>query len=250
MKYPILISLMCLSFLACKSVKENPVVEEVIPTVAKSDLDWKGLYTGIAPCLDCSGSQHLIELEGNGYTWKIWNTGQSKSFVEGEGKLEWDTTGNILILKHPTLKSKAYFKVGKDYIQQVDAQLKPLPGNFQLQFLFYKTEPKLIGSAWIEIGGDSLFAKRIQFGEKSMSVGGFSGCNRFNGSYELLGDQKIRIGKLNSTRMACMDATEGDFFKSLYTTTHYEIRKDTLVLINQQKNEVLRMLKTEFEREK
>ncbi len=250
MKYPILISFLCLSFLACKSVQEKPLVEEVKPPVAKADFDWKGLYSGISPCLECRGSQHLIELEGNGYTWKIWNLGKSEQFTQGEGKIEWDTTGNVLILKHPSLKSKAYFKVGKDYIQQVDAELKPVPGNYNLQYLFYKTEPKLLGSAWKEIDGDSLRSKQLQFGKKSMSVGGYSGCNRFNGSYELAGDQKIRISKVISTRMACLDASEGKFFESLYTANRYEIRQDTLILLNQQNLEVLRMRRSRFEGEK
>ncbi|TNE80199.1 MAG: META domain-containing protein [Bacteroidetes bacterium] len=249
MKYTLVISFLCLSLMACKSAKELPL-EETKPSVAKTDVNWKGTYSGIAPCADCSGSQHLIELEGNGYTWKIWNIGKSKSFTEGEGKIDWDTTGNILILKHPSLKSKAYFKVGKDYIQQVDANLKAVPGDYQLQYLFYKTNPEIFGTAWIEIGGDSLRAKKMQFGKKTMQVGGFSGCNRFNGSFELAGNHKIRIGKISSTKMACPDATEGNFFKALYTANYYEIRKDTLILSNGQEQEVLRMIQTEFESEK
>ncbi|PWK20348.1 META domain-containing protein [Xanthomarina spongicola] len=45
----------------------------------------------------------------------------------------------------------------------------------------------------------------IEFNDSIKTVSGFSGCNRFSGTYTLNGNT-IKFGSLASTRMACMDS--------------------------------------------
>ncbi len=75
--------------------------------------------------------------------------------------------------------------------------------------------PQLAGSEWrpTEIGGAGVPAEPemfVRFGGEGR-LEGHGGCNGFFGSYELKGD-KIEIGPLGATRMACpepiMDAEQ------------------------------------------
>ena len=64
-------------------------------------------------------------------------------------------------------------------------------------------------------------------------VTGFSGCNRFFGSYELEGSS-LRFSHVGATRMACPDAIveEQKFLTALTQTTSYQIRGATLELLH------------------
>jgi copper homeostasis protein (lipoprotein) len=70
----------------------------------------------------------------------------------------------------------------------------------------------------------------LQFKSGSRVVG-FSGCNRLGGSYTIAGDT-LRLGKLASTMMACVQGMEQEqtLLKALATVTRYTITRDTLRL--------------------
>ena len=67
---------------------------------------------------------------------------------------------------------------------------------------------------------------------------GFSGCNRYFGSYALEGDatagNPLTLGPLAGTMMACMegDDVERDYLKVLASTTAFRIEGNTLLLMN------------------
>ena len=67
---------------------------------------------------------------------------------------------------------------------------------------------------------------------------GFSGCNRYFGSYALEGDatagSPLTLGPLAGTMMACMegDDLERDYLKVLASTTAFRIEGTTLLLMN------------------
>ena len=65
---------------------------------------------------------------------------------------------------------------------------------------------------------------------------GFSGCNRFSGSYTLNGDS-LRFGPLVMTRMACADGMElaRDLSAALDATRRYELSSTQLKLFGPSK---------------
>ena len=73
---------------------------------------------------------------------------------------------------------------------------------------------------------------RLDLDEEKRTVTGFSGCNRFFGSYELEGSS-LRFGHVGATRMACPDSIieEQRFLTALTQTTSYQIRGNTLELL-------------------
>lgn len=72
-------------------------------------------------------------------------------------------------------------------------------------------------------------------------VRGFSGCNRFTGSYELT-DSQLRFKPLAATRMACMEGMEQEqrFLESLAEAMRFSISGDSLALYSGDEQLVLR----------
>lgn len=62
-------------------------------------------------------------------------------------------------------------------------------------------------------------------------VRGFSGCNRFRGTYELSDDQ-LQFGQMASTMMACVEGMEQEqqFLKAISNTKRFSIRGESLML--------------------
>lgn len=72
----------------------------------------------------------------------------------------------------------------------------------------------------------------LQFDEKEKRVSGFSGCNRFFGSYRRVGNQ-LQIGPLASTRMSCgkLDFVEHSFLQKLEQIDRWQIGERQLKLL-------------------
>lgn len=66
---------------------------------------------------------------------------------------------------------------------------------------------------------------------ESRKATGYSGCNRFSGSYTLNGDS-LRFGPLVTTRMACSGnfSLEQQYLAALGAVTRYQVNTDSLVL--------------------
>lgn len=71
----------------------------------------------------------------------------------------------------------------------------------------------------------------IRFDADTARVGGFSGCNRFSGSYTLDGDT-LQFGPLVMTRMACARGMEleSELAAALTATRRYELSTTQLKL--------------------
>jgi heat shock protein HslJ len=86
----------------------------------------------------------------------------------------------------------------------------------------------LAGSEWGYASGGETF---IQFGDGRAS--GSGGCNRFSGTYTQDGD-RVRIGPLAATKMACLDETlmqkEQRFFEMLEAVRTVDATHMKLVL--------------------
>ncbi len=72
-------------------------------------------------------------------------------------------------------------------------------------------------------------------------VHGFSGCNRFTGSYEL-NEGQLRFKPLASTRMACMDGMEQEqrFLEALGEVVRFTLSGDNLALYTGDERLILR----------
>lgn len=71
----------------------------------------------------------------------------------------------------------------------------------------------------------------LRFDADTARVGGFSGCNRFGGSYTIDGDS-LRFGPLAMTRMACADGMdlERQLSSALDATRRYKLSTTQLEL--------------------
>lgn len=112
-----------------------------------------------------------------------------------------------------------------------------------------KPDASLTNTYWklVEMGGQpaALGAGQrelhLVLGSQGARVQGFSGCNRFTGSYERSGDQ-LRLGQLASTRMACVDGMEQEhrFLDALAKTTRFELGGENLALYADNGQPILR----------
>lgn len=81
-------------------------------------------------------------------------------------------------------------------------------------------------------------ALSITFNDDAKTVTGFSGCNHFNGTYEIDGNT-IKIGPLASTRKFCQgieNTTESKMLLALNTVNSFKIEEGILTLKNDDTN--------------
>jgi putative lipoprotein len=92
--------------------------------------------------------------------------------------------------------------------------------------------------AGLGAGGRELHMVLISEGSR---VRGFSGCNRFTGSYKLT-DSQLRFRPLAATRMACMEGMEQEqrFLKALGEVVRFTISGDSLALYSGNERVMLR----------
>lgn len=98
------------------------------------------------------------------------------------------------------------------------------------------------GPKWrlVEVGGAPVSPRPgerrpfIIFDIANKQASGFAGCNNFVGSYEL-GGSSLKFGPVEATRMFCEGAAgdvEMRFMESLEQTGRWELRDDTLLLLD------------------
>ncbi|MDP9900288.1 META domain-containing protein [Variovorax ginsengisoli] len=81
-----------------------------------------------------------------------------------------------------------------------------------------------VGTQPVALGGDPQRDAQVRF--DGARVSGFSGCNQLTGDYERSGN-RLKIGPLAATRMACTDPTrnamESSFVGALQGTASYSL---------------------------
>lgn len=72
-------------------------------------------------------------------------------------------------------------------------------------------------------------------------VAGFSGCNRFSGTYELA-DERLKFGPVVATKMACLEGgeVEKSYLQALQQVRSWRVRGSTLDLLNESGESVAR----------
>ncbi|MCX7551091.1 META domain-containing protein [Xanthomarina sp. F2636L] len=100
-----------------------------------------------------------------------------------------------------------------------------------------ETMEQISGTYYVTNIGENNFSQEklsIQFDENTNTVSGFSGCNRFTGTYKLDGDS-IAFGPLATTRMHCQDADnkmEQNMLSALNSANVIEFKNQELALYN------------------
>ncbi|HEX5154837.1 MAG TPA: copper resistance protein NlpE N-terminal domain-containing protein [Parafilimonas sp.] len=209
---------------------------------SRNSLDWQGVYTGILPCADCSGIETRLELNTSlDYTLKTKYTGKAGDVFQSSGKFNWNKEGNTIILNDSQSPGKAdmYF-VGENALTKLDMNGNKITGNLADNYVLHKLDNSIREKYWklTELYGqpvvtDSAHTREayIIFKQKDNRVIGSGGCNNFNGSYELKGENGINLSQLISTQMACANMEiETLFHKALQSADNYYINSDTLVL--------------------
>lgn len=114
---------------------------------------------------------------------------------------------------------EATIKIGKKSLptcQQVDAPIHPMLSQNKEWEVIKLNDNFLVKGSDIRLTLDE--NARLQ---------GFSGCNHFNGTYELKGEDITIKGPMVSTKMACaagdMMKQEGEFMEILQSVTHAKI---------------------------
>lgn len=101
----------------------------------------------------------------------------------------------------------------------------------------------------VELNGDSISWSGNQqreahfiLKEEENRINGNTSCNNMGGSYELLEGNRIKFSKIISTKMYCEGLEyEFNFMKALENTRSFEIKNETLTLLDSTGNPLVKM---------
>jgi copper homeostasis protein (lipoprotein) len=206
-------------------------------------LDWAGVYQGVLPCADCEGIETQIRLrEDLTYEMRTIYLGKDAKAFASTGAFQWDDTGNRIILdvKDDTRESN-FFHVGENVLFKLDKDGTRIEGNLAENYILEKADFNTItGKRWklVQLQEKSIDSEPEQrreayliLHEEGNRITGNSGCNHFFGTYELLGENGIKISNIGATKMLCPDMEpENMFFRMLESVGSYSIQGETLIL--------------------
>lgn len=217
-----------------------------IPDMAhnsKISVDWAGVYMGVLPCDDCEGIETQIRLrEDLTYEMRTTYLGKDTKAFTSTGAFQWDDTGNRIILdaKEGSRESNL-FQVGEDILFKLDKDGNRIEGNLAENYTLEKADFNTItDKRWklLELQEKSITSEPEQrreayliLHEEGNRITGNSGCNHFFGTYELLGENGIKISNIGATKMLCPDMEpENMFFRMMESVGSYSIEGETLIL--------------------
>ena len=200
---------------------------------SRNALDWAGVYEGVLPCADCPGIRTRLTLRQDG-TYEL-----SRLYIDRDrdprlagGRFTWQPGDNAIALEAGHGGQR--FAVGEGRLALLEpgaAPRWPQParhvldrvaetGNAGLQRTLEAhrwTLTSATGSQGQRIDGLPAGAGRpvvFGFAEGRLNIEG--GCNRIFGGYRIDGDNRLVLGRMASTMMACepaamkVDATLSD----------------------------------------
>lgn len=84
----------------------------------------------------------------------------------------------------------------------------------------------------------------LQIDLKENRITGNSGCNNYFASIESCSPTTLSFSAIGATRILCLSENiESDYFQALQEVTTYKIQANTLLLLNKQGEEVVKMIK-------
>lgn len=224
---------LCLLIAACDSAGPEPAAADS-PTPAATNpdpahssrvsVDWQGTYRGVLPCADCEGIETVITLLDDGsYQRSVRYLGREDYPRRDQGEFDWDDTGGIVSLGEGEETQR--YRVGENRLFHLDRQGERVSGDLADRYVLEKdrSDPRLEGREWVltELLGEPVAvaegqpAPSLYFDGSRGRVSGSDGCNRLMGSYRLFERDRVELGQLAGTLMACPDMTLPDRFREV-----------------------------------
>ena len=235
------------AFMSCtttKSVQQDMVTGDN----SRNALDWAGVYSGVLPSDYGSGIQAMIRLnKDDSYVLKWKYMGERVKEVEKTGKFSWDAQGGNITLEDVEV-IPALFKVGEGRLLAIDKAGNVIKGQELM-----KDSASILEQYWklTEVRGKSVSVAPGEGKEPHMilkvldsRVSGNGGCNGYGGTYTLAAGNRVSFSPIISTKMACnaLDV-ENAFFGVFESVDQYQVKGDSLVLLDVNKQELARFVK-------
>jgi copper homeostasis protein (lipoprotein) len=202
-------------------------------------LDWDGKYSGTTPCADCEGISTSVTLNQDlTYLLEMKYLGKSDKIFRFSGGFVWNENGSTVILQGIENGPTMYF-VGENVLIQLDMDGNRITGELAGAYLLHKEEAKSNSSEWkleslYGISIDSEIEISLINDSENRRISGFAGCNNFTGSYELMGNNKVKLLPVAATKKACMDEKvsnlEMEFLQMLQKVNQYALNGNQLIL--------------------
>lgn len=234
-KLSILISALAIACYSCKSAKKEPL---------KNTDGIEGVFIGNLPCNDCAAVRTVVKLTSpDRIEIESLFVGKSDSMFSFSGKFTYNKENNRLIYKD---KGKInQFVWGDNKITQLDQNGNRITGKFADKYILTRDTInlfrywKLVKLNDRSIENNQNTELHIQIRPKKNQFSGFSGCNRFNGTFSVYGNV-LKFSEIGSTKKACPNPNpEAEFFKALNEVHYYSIEKEWLTLSSQERKVLL-----------
>lgn len=192
---------------------------------SRISLDWNGTYKGVLPCADCEGIKTSLTLMESGeFRRTLTYLGREEAGSTETGTFEWDADGATVTI-HPGEGEPQSYQVGENRLFHLDREGNRISGDLAENYVLVKNRAdyQLENKKWVltELMGKEVATKEGQkeafllFDQESGRLSGNNSCNLVNGSYELLEGNRIRLGPVASTMMACPDMEIQDQFNEV-----------------------------------
>jgi heat shock protein HslJ len=244
MRTKLMISAIAAVILFSCNTQKNTGAKQTADTThnSQNSLDWAGTYRDTLPCADCEGILTEIILKSDlTYEMGTRYLGKSNEIFRSKGKFAWEKNGNTIVLGDvdPTKESNKY-AVGENKLFKLDMDGKKITGELAEKYVLNKQQDVITDRYWKlkELQGKKIEKAEGNSREAFMvltsaenRIHGNSGCNMFNGGYELTEMNRLKFSKMASTMMACPDMeAERAFLQVLETADNYYLKGDTLIL--------------------
>lgn len=190
---------------------------------SRNSLDWAGIYAGVLPCASCPGIQTRLKLNrDDSYELSTLYIDRESTGRAVRGQFSWQPSGNAITLE--SRHGGQQFMLGEGRIalilpgavpawpqsaQRVLERVEATPlASVQSTLESHRwTLSSALGSAGQPLDGLPAGAVRpvvFSFAEGRLNIEG--GCNRTFSGYRIDGDNRLVVGRMASTLMACEPA--------------------------------------------
>ncbi len=211
---------------------------------SQNSLDWDGDYIGVIPCADCSGVYtHInISMDGHFHLKRLF-LGSSHKVLAEQGKFRWMESGSAI-----KLDGGQVLRVHEHALMYADQEGNQIEGDLGHAYRLAKVDvgplrgnppTSLTKSKWeVNILLKNGEEKRetnlpsLEF-ESEGKLRGRAQCNSYFSSYSVAATQRLEIGTLSSTKMACPELDdEREYMEALNEVRYFFTWNDKLMLIS------------------
>lgn len=240
-------------------VAELPQPQPAPEHSSQQSLDWQGRYHGVLPCADCAGIYVTIDVGDLEYQYRAQYLGAvgttdkaTRTEFLSQGQIKWNAAGSHIELQNMDT-GPAFYQVAEGALVQKDMQGREIvtehPSLYRLpkQQVTGQHRKRLVaneqwmltalnGTAISEPAADAS-PIHIAFNDNGIAYG-FSGCNRFRGSYQLETPARLSFGPLVSTKLACPQQSQQELIETtlnelLTVANGYILNGERLLIFSQ-----------------